>query len=52
MGKCDALGDVGGEALDSSLEETLLLLGQTLQRVLCLLDTVGLCIYVLATIPR
>lgn len=42
MGKADSLGDVSLEALNSLLQETLLLLGKTLKRVDGLLSTVGL----------
>ncbi len=42
MGKVHALLDVALEARDGSIQEGLLLLGDTRQRVPDLLDTVGL----------
>lgn len=44
MGKVNALLDVALEALDSSLEESLLLLGDVAEDVNSLLSTVGLWI--------
>lgn len=42
VGKLDALGNVALEALHGLCQECLFLLGDTLQRVGGLLDTVGL----------
>ena len=42
MGKFNTLADVALEVSDGLLEKTLLLLGDTLKRVLSLLGTLGL----------